>query len=163
MYLTTSTLLLVFEKNTTLHMFRIRFATFSYDIITKDLKANIFDKFSHFGGTAGLFTGFTYISIFEFIIFVFKLFYDLYLFFKNYNKTSKVVEVQEFQPKDISNKFAKVDNQILDITQKLEYYLKRIEENTDKIDTTEKRLESKERESTLHKYGREKTFVKTSY
>ena len=118
MYLKTSTLLLVFEKTTTLHMFRIRFATFSYDIITKDLKTNIFDKFSHFGGTAGLFTGFSYISIFEFIIFIFKLFYDLYLFLKNYNKTSKVVEVQEFQPDNISNKFDKVDSQIIDITQK---------------------------------------------
>ena len=118
MYLKTSTLLLVFEKTTTLYMFRIRFATFSYDIIPKDLKTNIFDKFSHFGGTAGLFTGFSYISIFEFIIFIFKLFYDLYLFLKNYNKTSKVVEVQEFQPDNISNKFDKVDSQIIDITQK---------------------------------------------
>ena len=152
MYMKISTLLLVFEKRTTLHMFRIRFETFSYDIISKDLNENIFDKFSHFGGTAGLFTGFSYISIFEFLIFIFKLFYELCLFLKNYDKTLKIVKVREFQPKDISNEFEKVNSKIFYIEQKLDN-LKSLEDITHKIDAIEKILKrqgSREKELTLN-------------
>ena len=144
--MTPSAMLLVFEKKTALHLFRIRFETFSYDIITKDIKVKFFDKFSHFGGTAGLFTGFSYISIFEFLIFIFKLFYGLYLFLKNYKKTSEVVNVQEFQPKEASNEFEKnVSREIFDIKQKLEYTLKKNEEKIDAIEKILKRQESKEK------------------
>ena len=50
---------------TKLHMIRVRFGGFSVLKITKGLKANWVDKLSHFGGTAGLFTGVSYITLFE--------------------------------------------------------------------------------------------------
>ena len=46
-------------------MLRVRFGGFSVLKITKSLKANWVDKISHFGGTAGLLTGVSYITIFE--------------------------------------------------------------------------------------------------
>ena len=174
--MTPSAMLLVFEKKTALHLFRIRFETFSYDIITKDIKVKFFDKFSHFGGTAGLFTGFSYISIFEFLIFIFKLFYGLYLFLKKDYKKTEVVTVQEFQAKDVSTEIEKVNSKILDIEQNLKYNLKRcdmfdieqkllkkMEEKTHKINVMEKilkRLESKEKELTPFNYEKENPHFK---
>ena len=73
---------LVYKKETKLHMIRIRFGTFSVDRITKSLRANMFDKLSHFGGTAGLFNGFTIISVFEFLGFgvsMLLVFYKLFM------------------------------------------------------------------------------------
>ena len=60
--------LLEHKKETKLHMVRIRFGTFSFDRVTKLLKASWIDKLSHFGGTAGLFTGCSFISAFEFLV-----------------------------------------------------------------------------------------------
>ena len=51
-------------------MLRIRFGGFSVLKITKGLKANWVDKLSHFGGTAGLFTGVSFITIFEVLILI---------------------------------------------------------------------------------------------
>ena len=48
-------------------MLRVRFGGFSVLKITKGLKANWVDKISHFGGTAGLLTGVSYITFFEII------------------------------------------------------------------------------------------------
>ena len=48
-------------------MLRVRFGGFSVLKITKGLKANWVDKISHFGGTAGLLTGVSYITLFEII------------------------------------------------------------------------------------------------
>ena len=48
-------------------MLRVRFGGFSALKITKGLKANWVDKASHFGGTVGLFTGVSYITLFEVI------------------------------------------------------------------------------------------------
>ena len=57
---------LVFKKDTHLHMIRVRFGGFSLLKITKGLKANWVDKLSHFGGTAGLFSGVSYITFLKF-------------------------------------------------------------------------------------------------
>ena len=81
-------------------MFRIRFGTFFYDVITKDLKANLFDKFSHLGGTAGLFSGVYLITLFEIIEGLFMLFLKLFLWLKYRGKTSNLVEVQELQAEE---------------------------------------------------------------
>ena len=81
-------------------MFRIRFGTFFYEVITKDLKANLFDKFSHLGGTAGLFSGVYLITLFEIIEGLFMLFVKLFLWLKYRGKTSNLVEVQELQAEE---------------------------------------------------------------
>ena len=52
-------------------MLRVRFGGFSVLKITKGLKANWVDKISHFGGTAGLLTGVSYITFFEIIEIIF--------------------------------------------------------------------------------------------
>ena len=61
-------------------MLRVRFGGFSVLKITKGLKANWVDKISHFGGTAGLLTGVSYITFFEIIAIIFisgfKMFFD---------------------------------------------------------------------------------------
>ena len=46
-------------------MIRVRFGGFSVLKITKGLKANWVDKLAHLGGTAGLLTGVSYITLFE--------------------------------------------------------------------------------------------------
>ena len=48
-----------------LHMLRIRFGGFSVLKITKGLKASWVDKLAHLGGTSGLLTGVSYITLFE--------------------------------------------------------------------------------------------------
>ena len=55
------------EQKPDLHLVRIRFGTFRFVRITKDVKANWIVKISHFGGIAGLFNGFAIIAIFEFL------------------------------------------------------------------------------------------------
>ena len=60
-----------------LKIIRIRFASISFDKITKDVSANLIDKLSHFGGTAGLFNGFSIISVFEILVFILTLLINL--------------------------------------------------------------------------------------
>ena len=96
-------ILLVFKKKTELHMIRIRFGTFSVDRITKSLKANLEYKLSHFGGTAGLFNGFSIISVFEFLAFGVSLLILLYKFSFGKNQQSNVTKVKEFQPQKKNN------------------------------------------------------------
>ena len=95
------------EGESSLHMVRIRFNTFSLDKITKDIKMDWFDKVSHFGGTAGLFNGFTIISLFELFIFLLTGVLDcltLLIQFckcgKNKVEQSNIVMVEEFQSKE---------------------------------------------------------------
>ena len=74
------------------------FDTFTFDKITKGIKANWIDKIAHFGGTAGLFNGFAIIAAFEFIAFGFALLIQCYNGWKhNKKKISNVVEVKELQ------------------------------------------------------------------
>ena len=63
----------VFDRRTELHWIRIYFGTPTFDRITKDEKANFFDKLSAIGGTMGLLTGFSIISGVEIIYFGVKI------------------------------------------------------------------------------------------
>ena len=130
---------LVIEKKT-LHLFRIHFDTFSYDIITKDLKANFVDKMSHFGGTAGLFTGFSFITVFEILVFLFALLYNLCTFKKKMDRTSNIGE--ERQKMKQNNEQIKKD--ILHISQRFEDIEKesiiKTELDDQKFDEIERRL-----------------------
>ena len=93
-------------------MIRIRFGTFSVDKIAKGVKANLFDKLSHFGGTAGLFNGFSIICVFEFFPFIIIFLMEICSGKKA--KKSNVVPVMEVQSNENMNQ--KID----DINQKLE-------------------------------------------
>ena len=97
-------------------MIRIRFGTFSFDKITKGVKANLFDKLSHFGGTAGLFNGFSIICVFEFLAFGIIFFMEICS--RKKAKKTNVVPVAEFQPNENMNQ--KIDDINQDINQKLD-------------------------------------------
>ena len=86
----------VFKKETKLHMIRISLGTFSYDRVTKLVKANFVDKLSHFGGTAGLFTGFSFISVFECLTFLISLLLMLCGLLADSKKNTNIVKVQEY-------------------------------------------------------------------
>ena len=61
-----------FERQTKLHWVKIYFATPTFNLVTKDEKANFEDKLSSIGGTMGLFTGFSILSAMEIIYFAGK-------------------------------------------------------------------------------------------
>ena len=103
-------------------MIRIRFGTFSFDKITKGVKANLFDKLSHFGGTAGLFNGFSIICVFEFL--AFGIIFLMEICSRKKAKKSNVATVTEFQPNEnmnqkLDNMFEIMNKKIDDINQKL--------------------------------------------
>ena len=66
-------ILLGYKRRTELHWVQIYFATPTFDLITKEEKANFVTKLSLIGGTLGLLAGFSIISGFEIIIFLVKL------------------------------------------------------------------------------------------
>ena len=83
-------------------MIRISFHAKTFDTIQKDVRATTVDKLSHFGGTAGLFTGFSAISPVEFLFFFcFAFLIMLYEFVRNkirkVQDANNVVDVQEFK------------------------------------------------------------------
>ena len=63
-----------FKRETKLHWVKIFLATPTFDLITKDEKANLETKLSAIGGTMGLLTGFSIISGVEVLYFVIKMF-----------------------------------------------------------------------------------------
>ena len=65
--------LLGYRRRTELQWVRIYFATPTFDLITKEEKANFVTKLSLIGGTLGLLAGFSIISGFEIIFFLVKL------------------------------------------------------------------------------------------
>ena len=65
------------KKKSKLHLVELIFATPTFDIITKDEKANFETKFSTVGGTMGLLTGFSIISGIEIIYFALKIIIDI--------------------------------------------------------------------------------------
>ena len=112
-------ILLEFKKETKLHMIRVRFGTFSFDRVTKLLKANLVDKLSHFGGTAGLFTGFSFISAFEFIPFVMTLLIMLCQFLTSKKGKLRSIQVQKFETKENENPNEDIDLKLNHIAQKI--------------------------------------------
>ena len=64
------------KRHTELHWVHIHFNTPTFDKITRDEKANFVAKMSALGGTMGLLTGFSIISLVEIIFFGTKIFLD---------------------------------------------------------------------------------------
>ena len=58
-----------FKRQTKLHWVHIYFNTPTFDKITRDEKANFVAKMSTLGGTMGLLTGFSVISLAEIVFF----------------------------------------------------------------------------------------------
>ena len=122
-------------------MLRVRFGGFSVLKITKGLKANWVDKISHFGGTAGLFTGVSYITLFEILsIIAISIFMTLTSMGKKVQESNDV-EAQKCQSKEY-------ENEIQDLKKKLDDNAKKLAEKLDdnakifykKFDVLEKRL-----------------------
>ena len=90
-------------------MIRVRFGGFSLLKITKGLKANWVDKLSHFGGTAGLFSGVSYITLFEILEFIVIALYVLCKYEKNKVKISKDPEAKKIQSKEYENTITKAN------------------------------------------------------
>ena len=118
------------EEDPSLHLVRIRFGTFSFDKITKGIKAKWIDKVSHFGGTAGLFNGFTIIALFELLAFILASALEclilLIQFCKsmtNKKKQLNIIEVEEFQSKEKENKNGDINKKLEDLAQKKEALL----------------------------------------
>ena len=64
------------KRHTELHWVHIHFNTPTFDKITRDEKANFVAKMSALGGTMGLLTGFSIISLVEIVFFGAKILYD---------------------------------------------------------------------------------------
>ena len=118
------------DQEPNLHMVRIRFGSFSFNKITKGIKANWFDKISHFGATAGLFNGFTIIALLELLAFLFicvlKCLASLIQFcksVKNKVKQSIILEVKEFRPNEDIIANDDIKKTLNDMTQKFEALL----------------------------------------
>ena len=71
-----------FEFVSKLHYVKISFNTPKFEKITKDRAAKFVEMLSAIGGTAGLLTGFTIISLVEIIYFVINIIWKL-LFISN--------------------------------------------------------------------------------
>ena len=126
-------------------MVRIRFGTFSLDRVTKLLKANWIDKLSHFGGTAGLFTGCSFISVFEVLPFVGTLLIMLCQYLMNKKKKSKTVLVQESEANKNEKTYEDIDQKLNVITRKLESLEKEVK--------NEKKINQQIIGKLLNKYG----------
>ena len=83
-----------------LHMIRIRFNTFTFEKITKAVKANWIDKFSYFGGTAGIFNGFSIFCMFEFLVLVIHMCVKHCICVLSKDKESNIVKVQSNRKKN---------------------------------------------------------------
>ena len=66
-------MLLGYKRRTELHWVQIYFATPTFDLITKEEKANFVTKLSLIGGTLGLLASFSIISGVEVLFFLIKL------------------------------------------------------------------------------------------
>ena len=64
------------KRHTELHWVHIYFNTPSFDKITRDEKADFVTKMSDLGGTMGLLTGFSVISLVEIVFFGTKILFD---------------------------------------------------------------------------------------
>ena len=127
-------------------MIKIRFGTFSFDKITKGVKANLFDKLSHFGGTAGLFNGFSIICVFEFL--AFGIIFLMEICSRKKAKKSNVVTVTEFQPNEnmnqkLDNMFEIMNKKIDDINQKLRELNMKVDNEKEAVEKALKKITEK--------------------
>ena len=68
-----------YDQRTDLRMIKIKFDTPVFDRITKDRSAKFVDMLSAIGGTMGLLTGFSIISVVEITYLVFKIVFKYFL------------------------------------------------------------------------------------
>ena len=136
-------ILLEFKKGTKLHMIRIRFGSSTLDRVTRLLKANFVDKLSHFGGTAGLFTGGSFISAFELIPFVVTLLIMLGQFLTNKNKKLKTVQAQESKAKETEKTNEDIDKKFNNITQKIASIERDFNKTLTALESLEKEVKEK--------------------
>ena len=129
-------------------MLRIRFGGFSVLKITKGLKANLIDKLSHFGGTAGLFNGFSFISVFEFLPFTISLLIIISKF--QFTWKLNVVEAEKINSKETEKKNEERMRKFKDITQRFQalqteiyLYQNKMSEKHKKFKTVRQALEKK--------------------
>ena len=129
-------------------MVRIRFGTFSFDKVKKSLKANFVDKLSHFGGTAGLFNGFSFISVFEFLPFTISLLIIISKF--QFTWKLNVVEAENINSKETEKKNEERMRKFKDITQRFQalqteiyLYQNKMSEKHKKFETVRQALKKK--------------------
>ena len=104
-------------------MLRVRFGGFSVLKITKGLKANWVDKLAHFGGTAGLFTGVSYIFLFE----VVKLIVLSFIMpCQSEENKDKIAKNEESQFKEWENEMKDLKEKVHNYTQKFDAMMKRM-------------------------------------
>ena len=150
-------------------MIRIRFGTFTFDRVTRLLKANWFDKLSHIGGTVGLFTGVSFISVFEIIPFVVTLLIiPCQYYLTNKNKKIETVQGHESNATKMEKTNGDINQKLNDIiAQKLASFEKDFKETLnalekevkEKVDVNimekaiEKKLDQQFNDIILDKYG----------
>ena len=122
-------------------MIRVRFGGFSLLKITKGLKANWVDKLSHFGGTAGLFSGVSYITLFEILEFIVIAFYVLCKYEKNKVKISKDPEAKKIQSKEYENTIEDLKKKFDAMEKRLIVHDYTITEDNQNFETYEKKLD----------------------
>ena len=104
----------------------------------------MFDKLSHFGGTAGLFNGFTIISVFEFLGFGVSMLLVFYNFFMKKDQNSNIIEAQVFQ----STANSEIDEDIWfkklgEMETKLNLYKYKMIEGNQKLEEFENKINEK--------------------
>ena len=138
-------------------MIRVRFGGFSLLKITKGLKANWVDKLSHFGGTAGLFSGVSTITFFEILEFIIIAFFALCKYKENKVKISKDLEAKKIQSKEYENKIEDLKKKfdamekrmivnnytITEDNQYFETYEKKLDILRKKMDAMDKKMDNK--------------------
>ena len=104
-------------------MLRVRFGGFSVLKITKGLKATLIDKLAHFGGTAGLFTGVSYIFLFEVVKLIVLSFIMLC---QSEENKDKIAKDEESQFKEYENEMKDLKEKVDNYTQKFDAMMKRM-------------------------------------
>ena len=122
-------------------MIRVRFGGFSLLKITKGLKANWVDKLSHFGGTAGLFSGVSYITFFEILEFIVIAFFALWKYKENKVKISKDLEAKKIQSKEYENTIEDLKKKFDAMEKRLIVHDYTITEDNQNFETYEKDLD----------------------
>ena len=123
-------------------MIRVRFGGFSLLKITKGLKANWVDKLSHFGGTAGLFSGVSYITFFEILEFIVISFFVLCKYKKNKVKITKDLEAKKTQSKEY-------ENTIEDLKKKVDANSQKFDAMDNKMDLIDYKMDAMEEKLNL--------------
>ena len=107
------------------------------------------EKLSHFGGTAGLFNGFTIICIFELLAFVLTLIINC---FKNKKKGSNLVKVEEFKKNENKKESFDIKEKLEDNMKIFEYLRQELMINRLDITDENQKFETMEREFVLKRH-----------